>query len=113
MVRNDHIHTARVDVVNGFVGRNSRIASNDETRAIIKYRLKSLDVNAMTLLAANRDVINDIRTECLERLHEQCCGGLTVHVEVAPDADGLMVTNRLTDAIHGRFDVWERRGWQR
>src|SRR6266540_6140923 len=69
-------------------------------------------MHTMTLFAADRDVINDIRTQGLQRLHEHRCRGLSVYVKVTPDADQLVITDRRIDTFHSGLDVWERCWWQ-
>ncbi len=108
MVGNDHVHAARAGVVYGLVSGDARVAGEQELRAVVEDRLESLDVNAVTLLAAYRDVVNDVRAECLKRLYQHCGGGLPVHVEVAPDADNFLFADGVVDALDGRLDIWER-----
>ena len=40
-------------------------------------------------------------------MHKQGSGCLPIHVEVAPDADQLLSTDGLQDALHGRLDAGE------
>src|SRR6266498_5400326 len=112
MVSDNDIYTARVGVVNRLVGGDPGITSDDKLRPIVQDRLESFDVDPMTLLAANRNVVNDIRAQRLERLHQYGRGGLTVHIEIAPDADHLIAANGRLDALHSRLNVRKWRGWE-
>jgi len=53
---------------------------------------------------ANRYVEDCARSKTLQRLHEDRSGGLTVHVEVAPDADRLPIPNGLQNAFDEALD---------
>ena len=90
---------------------NACVAGEDELRAIVNDWLKSLDMNAMALLAANGDVINDIGSQGLQGLHKYRCGSLTVHIKVAPDADHLLAADSCADNLYGLFNAreWRRR----
>ena len=68
-------------------------------------------MNTVTLLAANGNVISNIRLQRSQCLHEQGSGRLPVHVKVTPDADRLVLADSLSNAFNGGFDVWEPRGW--
>ena len=110
MIGDDNIHAARVGVLNRFVGGDARVAGDEEFDSAIENRGQRFDMNAVTLLAANGDVIHDIRFEGLERLHKQSSGGLSVHVKVAPDADFIFLFKMMLDDLYGCFNVRKRRG---
>src|SRR5512133_880666 len=97
-------------MINGLVSRNPSISGDHEFFSIVNEWLQSLDMNAMTLLAADGDVINDICSQCLERLHKDRRGGLTVHIEVAPDADHFIAANCGADHLYRFFNSRERGG---
>src|SRR6266508_4969340 len=99
--------------MNGFIGSNARIAGDDEVRAVVNNWLESLNVNPVALLAANRNIVNDIRSQGLKGLHKDRCGGLTVHIKVAPNADHLIRADCLTNDLYRFFNSRERRGWKR
>jgi len=67
-------------------------------------------MNAVTLLAANGDVVNDIRADGSQGLHKQCRGCLSVHIEVTPDADQFFFVDGIENLFDGGFDIGERRG---
>lgn len=67
-------------------------------------------MNAMTLFAADWNVIDNIRIKHLQRLHEQRRGSLSVYIEVAPDADEFVVEQRLANPCDRWFNVREGRG---
>src|SRR5512143_3661648 len=90
MVCDDHVDAAGIGVVDGFIGGNAGVAGEDEFGAAVDDRLEGIDVNSMTLLAADGNVVNDVRAQQLERLHQHGRGRLSVHVEVAPATAGLM-----------------------
>src|SRR5687768_4879602 len=109
MIGDDHVEAARVGVVYGFVGGDASVARDNELRAVLDDGLESLDMHAVTLLAANRDVIDDISAQGLQRLHQHSCGGLPVYVEVAPDADHFVLADCLMDPLDSRLDARKRR----
>ncbi|MBV6467733.1 MAG: hypothetical protein PGMFKBFP_03103 [Anaerolineales bacterium] len=108
MVGDDHVHAARVGVVNRRVRGDARVAGDDERRAVVNDGLETLHVDAVTLLAADRDVVHNLRSNAAQRLDEQRGGGLSVHVEVAPNADGLAPARSQVDARDGRVDAAAR-----
>ena len=64
-------------------------------------------MNAVTLFAADGDVLRNVCAQCLQRLHKQGSGGLSVHIEIAPDADPFPGMEGLLDAFHGGLDTGE------
>ena len=64
-------------------------------------------MNAVTFLAADRDVIEDIRIERLKGLYQQGSGCLTIHIEVTPNADHLVSAYSQIDAFYCGLDIWE------
>ena len=107
MIGDNHIHTAGVTVINGVVGGDACVTGDDQLRAIIDDGSKRLNVNAVTLLAANGDVMHNVRAEGAKRLHKQCSGCLPIHIEVAPNADLFVGVDSLKNAFDGGFDVWK------
>jgi len=63
----------------------------------------------VTLFAANRYVVDHVRAERLKRLHKQGGGSLSVHVEVAPDADAIFALDGLINNFNRAFNIREWR----
>ena len=110
MVGDDHVHAARVGVIDGSMSGNAGIAGEDQGSAILDDRLERLDVNAVTLSAADGDVVHKVRIQRPQCLYQQGRGRLPIHVEIAPDADPLPGMDSLLDPFHGRFDTGEGDG---
>src|SRR5688572_9731557 len=108
MICDDYIHAARVSIVYGFVRSNARITGEDQFCAMINNWLKRLDMNAMPLLAANGYIKSDIRFHGSKRLYQQCSGSLSIHVKVAPNANGLIFLYSRIYARHGLFNPRKR-----
>ena len=81
-------------------------------RAIVNDRLETLDVYAVTLLAADRDVITDFRAQRAQGLHQQGGGGLPIHIEVAPDADDFVPACSQIEALDCSGDARVRCGFE-
>src|ERR1044072_5014937 len=91
MICDHYVYAARVGILDRLVGSNACITGDNQFRAVIDDWLKTLDMNAMTLLATDGNVIDNICAQRLERLHQDRRGRLTVHVKVAPDADHFIL----------------------
>jgi hypothetical protein len=89
------------------------ITGDNEFCIVIKDGLQGFDVDAVIFLAADRNVIHYICSERSQGLHQQSRGGLSIHVEIAPDANALVAPDRGMDGGQGIFDIRERRGGQR
>src|SRR5688572_17093640 len=109
MICDDYIHAARVGIVYGFVGSNACITGEDQFCAIINNWLKRLDMNAMPLLAANGYIKSDVRFHGSKRLYQQCRGSLSIHIKVAPNADGFIILYSRIYARNSLFNPWECR----
>src|SRR3972149_1565137 len=111
MVCDNHIRAARVGIVNCFVRGDSCIAADDEFGTMINNRLETFDMYAVPLLPADRNVINDIRAEHLECLHQQGSGGLPVHIEVTPHTDHVIFVDSLINDLYCKFNIWKWSRW--
>ncbi len=67
---------------------------------------------AVTFLAANRDVMDNLRTEGLQCLHQQGGGCLSIHVEVTPNTDHLTFAYSHVDTLDCGFNIREWSGWK-
>ena len=63
MVCDDHVHAARVGIINRFMRSDTRVACDDELGPVINDRTQALGMDAMTLFAADRDVRNNVRAQ--------------------------------------------------
>jgi hypothetical protein len=113
MVSDHYIDAAGISVIDRLIGCDARVAGHKQFHAAVDDWLESLDMHPVTFLAADWDVINNIRFQGLERLHQHGRGGLPIYIEIAPDTDQLLVPDRGLDALHGGFDVRERCRWNR
>jgi hypothetical protein len=68
-------------------------------------------MNAMTFFAADRNVVHNIRFEHSQGFHEQGSGGLSVYIEVTPDADHVIVPDRFVNTFDRWFDIRKWRRW--
>ena len=102
-------HAARVGILYGFVGSDAGVTRQQKFCAIVDDRFKRLDMNAVTFFSAHGHVVNDIRIQRTQCLHQQSRGGLSVHVEVAPDADFVSVADRLVNEVDRLLDIWKLR----
>ncbi len=68
-------------------------------------------MNAMTFFSAHGHVVNNIRVQYTQSLHEQGSRGLPVYVDIAPHADFISTADSHLDEVNGFFDFWELRGW--
>jgi hypothetical protein len=78
---------------------------------VIEDGLQTLEVNAVTLLAANRDVVNYVRAQRLQGLDEQGSGSLAIHVEIPPDTNPLLTAYSQVDDFNRFFDFRKWRRW--
>jgi hypothetical protein len=109
VVGDDDIHAAGVAVVDGVVGGDAGVAGEDEFCAVVDDGSEGFDMNAVTLFSSDGDVIDDVRIQGAQGLHEQGGGGLPVHVEIAPDADAFLVADSQIDEVNCFFNAGEWR----
>ena len=67
-------------------------------------------MNAVALTGAHRDVIGNLHAQRAQSLDEQGCGGLAIHIEIAPNADLFLSVDGGADEIHGLIQPWKRPG---
>ena len=103
MVSDNKVHAAGFGVVHGFVGGDASVAGQDQFCAAVDDLGQFGDVDAVRRNGADGNVIGHVRAEGCQRLHQQGGGCLPVHVEVAPDADRLLIADSQKDALDGRL----------
>ncbi len=101
MVGDDHLHAARSGVFHGLVGGDAGIAGQDEFCTLVNDFLQMWNIDAVTLALAHRDVVGDIRAQGMQGLDEHGRGGLPVHIEITPDANGLAGTDGALHPVCG------------
>ena len=90
MIGDDNATALVAGHLNEFVLFDTGVAGDEELHAVVEHVLKRFFGDAVGFFATDGDVMNDIGVEVLEGGDEESGGGLTVYVEVAPDADALL-----------------------
>ena len=111
MVSDNYIYSTRVGVINCFMRGDAGIAGDEQFDPIINDGGERLDVNTVTFLATDGDVIDNVRVEGLKCLHKQGSGCLSIYIKVTPDADAVVVMNDIQNSFNSRFDIWKWGRW--
>ena len=82
------------------MGRDARIAGQDQAGALLDQPLQALAVQAVPLLTG-RHAVDGIRAQGQQRLPQQGRRRLAVGVKVAPDGDAVALADSLPQVPDG------------
>ena len=110
VIGDNQIETQLARKLGGVKRRNAAIDSHQELAAGLGQSFNRLEVQAVTLVDAVRDVIVHVGAEQSEHLPEDGDAGNAVHVVVAIQGDFFLVLNGLFQSLNRRSDsrhfVW-------
>ena len=112
MVGDEHVHALGDGVGQGLVGGDAGVAGQQQVYPAGEQVFEHRQVDAVRLPAAVGDVVADGRAQGPQGGEEHGGRGLSVGVEIAPDADGLPAADGLLDALRRPQEAGEvgRRG---
>ncbi len=114
MVGDEYGEPALGGVLQGGVGADAGIAGEQDARAgdalLLQHLLQGFQVDAVQFYRAHRDMVDHTPAQAAQGGDEHGGSGLPVHVEIAPDTDGLFLAQRLLQALDGRLHAGQLEG---
>jgi len=110
MIGDDDVHALRAGEGNRIVGRNASVTGNDQPGPIRDHLVQCRQGDAVTFCLPQGDMIGHATAQLAQGCDEQGCRGLSIYVEVTPDANRFACLECAIDAGDGPRHARERVG---